>query len=171
MLFCVSKYKSPLGKITLLAKEDSLLGLWFDNQKYYAGAFAENLCNAKNEDSSVILQTKKWLDEYFKGNVPDFIPKLELIGTPFRKEVWNILQTIPYGETVTYKYVAEQVANKQGEEKMSAQAVGGAVGHNPISIIVPCHRVVASNGELTGYAGGLERKQKLLEIEKGLTIL
>lgn len=103
--------------------------------------------------------------------MPDFIPKLELIGTPFRKEVWNILQTIPYGKTVTYKYVAEQVANKQGKEKMSAQAVGGAVGHNPVSIIVPCHRVVASNGELTGYAGGLERKQKLLEIEKGLTIL
>lgn len=170
-MFCVSKYKSPIGEITLLAKEDSLLGLWFDGQKYFAGVFSEDILQARHEDNSVILQTKEWLNIYFKGENPDFTPNLELIGTPFRKQVWEILQKIPYGEYTTYGTIAKKMAEINGKEKMSAQAVGGAVGHNPISIIVPCHRVLASNGDLTGYAGGLDRKQKLLEIEKGTTIL
>ena len=117
------------------------------------------------QETPVLEETKRWLDIYFAGREPDFLPPLHLAGSPFRQEVWALLRQIPYGETTTYRALAEAVARKRGLRRMSAQAVGGAVGHNPISIIVPCHRVVGSDGSLTGYAGGLERKVQLLRLE------
>ena len=113
-----------------------------------------------------MLETIQWLDVYFAGKEPDFTPSLHLIGSDFRQAVWNILLSIPYGRTMTYGQIAKQLAKNTGIDKMSAQAVGGAVGHNPISIIVPCHRVVGTNGSLTGYAGGLDKKIALLKLEK-----
>ena len=109
--------------------------------------------------------TIMWLNQYFNGKKPFITPPIQLEGTEFRKSVWSILQTIPYGETITYGDIGKQIAQEQGKEKFSAQAVGGAVGHNPISIIVPCHRVIGSNGQLTGYAGGIERKKYMLDLE------
>ena len=140
---------------------DSLCGLWFDGQKYFASTV-----KGETEDKTlpVFEQTKKWLDIYFSGNEPDFTPKLSLNGSEFRKAVWDILLTIPYGQTLTYGDIARQLVAQQGG-RVSAQAVGGAVGHNPISLIIPCHRVVGTNGSLTGYAGGLEKKVQLLELE------
>ena len=119
------------------------------------------------KDDETLIQTKKWLDSYFNGEKP-LINELDLnpLGTNFRKEVWEILCEIPYGKTTSYKDIADKIAKKRGIEKMSAQAVGGAVSHNPISIIIPCHRVVASNGELTGYAAGIDKKKFLLIHEK-----
>ena len=109
--------------------------------------------------------TCRWLDIYFDGRIPDFTPPLQPLGTPFRRAVWEILREIPYGRTVTYKQVTEELMRRTGSIRMSARAVGSAIGHNPISIIIPCHRVIGSNGRLTGYAGGLDRKRRLLEIE------
>lgn len=114
---------------------------------------------------TVFEQTRNWLDIYFEGREPDFMPPLHLIGTDFRKEVWKILLQIPYGQTVTYGEIAEELAKSRGIRRMSAQAVGGAVGHNNISIIVPCHRVIGADGSLTGYAGGMEIKARLLWLE------
>ena len=113
----------------------------------------------------MLEETKRWLDIYFAGREPDFLPPLHLAGSPFRQEVWALLRQIPYGETTTYRALAEAVARKRGLRRMSAQAVGGAVGHNPSSIIVPCHRVVGSDGSLTGYAGGIDKKMRLLTLE------
>ena len=113
-------------------------------------------------------ETKKWLDIYFDGKEPDFTPRLHLQGSPFRMEVWEILLKIPYGKTTTYKEIAERVAAQRGIPSMSAQAVGGAVGHNPVSIIVPCHRILGTDGSLTGYAGGVEKKKSLLSLENDL---
>ena len=118
------------------------------------------------QDTPVLLETTQWLDVYFAGKEPDFTPLLHLVGSDFRQAVWNILLSIPYGRTMTYGQIAKQLAKNTGIDKMSAQAVGGAVGHNPISIIVPCHRVVGASGSLTGYAGGLDKKIALLELEK-----
>lgn len=157
-----SKYTSPLGGILLAADEVGLMGLWFDGQKY----FARDLPDEHAErDPPVLSEAKRWLDLYFGGQEPDFLPPLHPVGTPFRQAVWEILLRIPYGKTVTYGEISKQLAEKMGLERMSAQAVGGAVGHNKISIIIPCHRVVGSNGSLTGYAGGIDRKIKLLELE------
>lgn len=157
-----SKYTSPLGGILLAADEVGLRGLWFDGQKY----FARDLPGERTEEEIPSLSaTKHWLDLYFGGQEPDFLPPLHPVGTPFRQAVWEILLRIPYGKTVTYGEISKQLAEKMGLERMSAQAVGGAVGHNEISIIIPCHRVVGSNGSLTGYAGGIDRKIKLLELE------
>jgi methylated-DNA-[protein]-cysteine S-methyltransferase len=159
-------YASPLGGITLASNGKALTGLWFDGQKY----FGYTLAQAHEERSLPIFeQTAQWLDIYFGGGVPDFTPKLKLKATGFRKAVWDILLTIPYGQTTTYGKIAQALEKQRGLERMSAQAVGGAVGHNPISLIVPCHRVVGTNGSLTGYAGGLERKAKLLAMEKAKT--
>jgi len=157
-----SEYFSPLGKILLAADEIGLRGLWFDGQKYFARDLPSERMEAK---TSALAEAERWLDIYFGGKEPDFTPPLHLVGSQFRKEVMNILLQIPYGKTVTYGDISKQLAKKSGLEKMSAQAVGGAVGHNEISIIVPCHRVVGANGSLTGYAGGIDRKIKLLEIE------
>lgn len=162
-MFFTDYYKSPIGGITMASDGVSLCGLWFDGQKYF-----ESTVNGETEDKILpaFEQTKKWLDIYFSGDEPDFTPKLLLDGSDFRKAVWNILLTIPYGSVMTYGEIARLMAKQRGVEKMSAQAVGGAVGHNPISIIVPCHRVVGTNGNLTGYAGGIDKKISLLKIEK-----
>lgn len=158
-----SKYTSPLGGILLAADEVGLRGLWFDGQKY----FARDLPDERTErETPALSEAKRWLDLYFGGQEPDFLPPLHPVGTPFRQAVWEILLRIPYGKTVTYGEISKQLAEKMGLERMSAQAVGGAVGHNEISIIIPCHRVVGSNGSLTGYAGGINRKIKLLELER-----
>lgn len=158
-----SEYTSPLGGILLAADEVGLRGLWFDGQKY----FARDLPDERTErETPALSEAKRWLDLYFGGQEPDFLPPLHPVGTPFRQAVWEILLRIPYGKTVTYGEISKQLAEKMGLERMSAQAVGGAVGHNEISIIIPCHRVVGSNGSLTGYAGGIDRKIKLLELER-----
>lgn len=157
------QYDSPLGKILLAADEVGLTGLWFYGEKYFADNLPEENCEGK---TSALEQAKKWLDIYFDGKDPDFTPSLHPIGSDFRREVWNILLKIPYGKTVTYGDIARELAVKKGAAKMSAQAVGGAVGHNEISIIIPCHRVVGTNGSLTGYAGGIDKKVSLLTLEK-----
>ena len=155
-------YDSPLGEILLAADEQGLTGLWFDKEKY----FARNLDpDHKRGDPPALKETCRWLDVYFSGREPTFTPPLHIIGTPFQKEVWQILLQIPYGETVTYGDIAHQIASNRGVGEMSAQAVGGAVGHNEISIIIPCHRVVGANGSLTGYAGGVDKKNFLLRLE------
>ncbi|MCM1386996.1 MAG: methylated-DNA--[protein]-cysteine S-methyltransferase [Bacillus sp. (in: Bacteria)] len=159
-----SKYESPLGGIVLAADEIGLTGLWFEGQKYFA-----LYLDKENEEKElpVFGRTKKWLDIYFSGNEPNFKLPLHFTGSAFQNEVWEILARIPYGQTTTYGAIAEKLAEKKGLARMSAQAVGGAVAHNEISIIVPCHRVVGANGSLTGYAGGIDKKIALLKLEKG----
>lgn len=154
-------YASPLGGITLASDGEALTGLWFDGQRRYADAIS-----GKPEEKRlpVFDETVRWLDRYFGGSEPGFTPNLALHGTPFCEAVWAILLTIPYGQTMTYGGIAERIARQRGA-RMSAQAVGGAVGHNPISLIVPCHRVIGAGGDLTGYAGGVDRKRKLLRLE------
>ena len=157
------KYSSPLGGILLAADEVGLTGLWFDGAKY----FADSLPAEHTEGETPILaEAVRWLDIYFTGREPDFMPPLHPIGSAFRQSVWEILLQIPYGQTVTYGEIARQLADKQGIAKMSAQAVGGAVGHNEISVIIPCHRVVGTSGSLTGYAGGVDKKAALLKLER-----
>ncbi|MDE5781212.1 MAG: methylated-DNA--[protein]-cysteine S-methyltransferase [Lachnospiraceae bacterium] len=155
---------SPLGRIYMASDGNNLTGLWIENQKYFASSFLKEA--VKKEDLPIFEDTKRWLDRYFAGKKPQ-ISELNLApsGGEFRQEVWSILCSIPYGEIITYGEIAEKVAVKMNKEKMSAQAVGGAVGHNPISIIIPCHRVIGKNGNLTGYAGGIHLKIKLLEHE------
>lgn len=157
-------HQTPLGKTTLCSDGLNLVGLWLENQKYFANTITEPML--ENPALEVFQNTKSWLDKYFKGEKPE-ISSLPLLmrGSNFRKAVWELLKEIPYGEITTYKNIAEQIAKQNGIQKMSAQAIGGAVGHNPISIIIPCHRVIGSNGSLTGYAGGLHNKIKLLEHE------
>lgn len=155
-------YHSPLGGILLAADEIGLTGLWFDGGKY----FADHLPAEHAEQKTYVLaEVKRWLDIYFTGKEPDFLPPLHPIGSAFRQSVWEILLQIPYGKTTTYGEIARQLSEKKGLLRMSAQAVGGAVGHNEISIIIPCHRVVGTNGSLTGYAGGIDKKVKLLKLE------
>lgn len=158
----ISKYVSSLGVITLASDGENLTGLWFDGQKY----FADGLAVVHVERTLPLFkQTIDWLDCYFSGVNPDFTPPLSLSGTSFQLMVWEILRTIPYGGTVTYGDIASEVARRKGVKSVSAQAVGGAVGRNPISLIVPCHRVVGRNGSLTGYAGGISKKVELLRLE------
>ena len=155
-------YESQLGGILLAADEIGLTGLWFDGQKYFA---RELPAERTEKETPILTETKRWLDIYFTGTEPDFLPPLHPIGSTFRQEVWKLLLQIPYGKTVTYGELARQLAEKRGLPRMSAQAVGGAVGHNQISVHIPCHRVVGANGSLTGYAGGIQKKVKLLELE------
>lgn len=157
------QYDSPLGKILLAADEVGLTGLWFYGQKYFANYLPEENREGK---TPALEQAKKWLDIYFSGKEPNFTPPLHPIGSDFRRAVWDILLKIPYGKTITYGDIARELAEKKGAAKMSAQAVGGAVGHNEISIMIPCHRVVGTNGSLTGYAGGIDKKISLLTLEK-----
>ncbi len=157
-----STYESPLGKILLAADDEGLTGLWFDKEKYYALNLAPE---HEEKETPALKETKRWLDVYFSGKEPDFLPPIHMIGTSFQRDVWNILLTIPYGKTTTYGAISQQLAKQRGLTRMSAQAVGGAVGHNEISIIVPCHRVVGKNGSLTGYAGGIDKKTYLLKLE------
>lgn len=158
----INHYESPIGGILLAADEIGLTGLWFDGEKY----FADGLSPEHEERNLPIFEdVKRWLTIYFSGQEPDFIPPLHMTGSPFQLAVWEILQTIPYGTTMTYGEIANIIAKQRGLSRMSAQAVGGAVGHNEISIIIPCHRVVGTNGSLTGYAGGIDKKVKLLNLE------
>ena len=157
-----SLYRSPLGEILLAADGAGLTGLWFAGQKYFARRL-----DPVHEDKElpVLAQAKRWLDVYFSGREPDFDLPLHLIGTDFQQAVWAILRTIPYGCTTTYGEIARKLAAQRGVPHLSAQAVGGAVGRNGVSIVVPCHRVVGSGGSLTGYAGGIDRKIALLKLE------
>lgn len=161
-----SHYQSPIGGILLAADQAGLTGLWFEGQKYFASHLGPD-CSEK--ELPVFHLAKRWLDTYFSGKEPDFIVPLHFTGTSFQNEVWEILRSIPYGQTMTYGEIAEQLAAQRGCKHMSAQAVGGAVGRNQISVIVPCHRVVGANGSLTGYAGGIDKKVKLLTLEKADT--
>ena len=160
---CTHHYDSPLGGITMASDGRVLTGLWFDGQKH----FAETLPAGHTEKSLLVFdEADRWLDLYFSGRIPDFTPPLAPEGSPFRKAVWKILLTIPFGETVTYRQITDQIAKKTGTGRMSAQAVGSAVAHNPISLIIPCHRVVPSDGGPGGYAGGTDRKIRLLQLER-----
>lgn len=155
-------YRSPLGELLLSADEVGLTGIWFDGGKYYANGLSSD-CEEKS--TPVLEKTSEWLNIYFDGKEPDFTPPLHPTGSDFRMQVWKFLLEIPYGKTVTYGEIAKKVAIRRGIAHMSAQAIGGAVGHNNISIIIPCHRVVGSGGNLTGYAAGIEKKIFLLRLE------
>ena len=159
----IHHYRSPLGGITLASDGQALIGLWFDGQKN----FGETLAPEYTETSLPVFdRAEEWLNLYFSGKSPDFTPALLLRGTSFRKTVWEILPGIPYGQTLTYSQIAEKVAGRTETGRMSARAVGSAISHNPISLIIPCHRVMGAGGRPTGYAGGIDRKIRLLQLEQ-----
>jgi methylated-DNA-[protein]-cysteine S-methyltransferase len=156
--------QSPFGALTLACEGEKLVGLWMEGQKYYGGGIHEKM--SKRSDTPVFRAAKEWLDRYFAGEKPGgFEWPLAPVGGEFRQIVWGILSEIPYGEVITYGDIAKRAAAKMNRVSISSQAVGGAVGHNPISILIPCHRVVGANGNLTGYAAGIDKKMKLLELE------
>ncbi|MDO4972175.1 MAG: methylated-DNA--[protein]-cysteine S-methyltransferase [Bacteroidales bacterium] len=159
----MARYASPLGEMMMASDGVALRGLWFCGQKYFAATLPEE--RIEKVDLPIFAEVHRWLDIYFSGKEPDFTPPLAPDGTAFRQQVWRKLQEIPYGASTTYGALSCAVAEAMGKAAMSAQAVGGAVGHNPISIIIPCHRVIGADGSLTGYAGGIERKLALLKIE------
>lgn len=157
------RYDSPLGRITLASDGEALTGLWFDGQRH----FPDGLLHERRMDELPVLErTRQWLDCYFSGRAPGFTPPLRLDSTAFQRSVYDILLSIPFGQTMTYGEIADILAKRRGLDRMSARAVGGAVERNPISLIVPCHRVVGADGGLTGYAGGLDRKAWLLAMEQ-----
>ena len=156
------RYQSPLGGITLSSNGTEITGLWFDGQKYFGNTLPKEY---EEKFFPVFEQAVCWLDVYFSGKAPNFTPPLLMKTTPFRKMVWEVMLTIPFGQTMTYGEIADKIAKQKGLSKMSAQAVGGAVGHNSISLMIPCHRVVGTNGSLTGYAGGIDKKVRLLTLE------
>ena len=159
-----TSHASPLGTLTVAGTGESITGLWMDGQKYYAATIKGRI--EEKHDLPVFAKAREWLDAYFAGEKPA-ISQLPLtpVGSDFRKAIWDILREIPYGQYTTYGAIAKLAASRMNRKSMSSQAVGGAVGHNPISIIIPCHRVVGSNGSLTGFAGGIDKKIKLLELE------
>ena len=161
MYYCT--YESKIGLLYLISDGESLIGCYLEGQKY----FPNNIDNYYlNEELSILVKSKDWLEKYFNGENPSIDEiTLNYIGTEFRKTVWEILKDISYGELVTYKHLAEIIAKAKGLNTMSAQAVGGAVGHNPLLIFIPCHRVIGVDGSLTGYAAGLENKRFLLNLE------
>lgn len=158
-------HHSSVGELTIASNEKNIVGLWLEGQRYYMDVLKDKKYQERETD--VIKLAKEWLDRYFLGEKPKIqeLP-IELIGSDFSKQVWTILCEIPYGKVITYGDIAKQISRQKKTEKMSAQAVGGAVGRNPISIIVPCHRVVGANGSLTGYSGGVNVKSKLLMLEE-----
>lgn len=180
----VKEYRSPIGMFTLASDGEHLTGLWLKGQKYFGATLTNGVLDKKGETTeigdlgelgdlddsannlSLFHLVEQWLDAYFQGKQPELSLPLAPKGSAFRQDVWDILCQIPYGEVITYGDIAKKMAQKLGKDTMSAQAIGGAVGHNPISIIIPCHRVVGANGSLTGYAGGIENKIKLLELEQ-----
>lgn len=159
----IQHYDSPLGTILLAADDVGLTGLWFERQKYFAATLPKEV---QTKETPALREGSRWLDLYFAGKEPVTTPPLHLIGTPFRLSVWKILSEIPYGKTMTYGDIAQRLAKERGLPRLSARAVGSAVGRNPISLIIPCHRVIGKNGRLTGYAGGLHRKAWLLSLEQ-----
>lgn len=163
-MYYTTNYSSPLGSLTLASDGENLFGIWMEGQKYFCEGFPEEM--AEKPNLPIFKAAKRWLDSYFKGKNPA-ISELPLApqGGEFRRAVWDILCEIPYGGLMTYGEIAEKMARNMKKSSMSSQAVGGAVGHNPISIIIPCHRVVGSNGSLTGFSGGIGKKIKLLELE------
>ena len=160
----LTHYESPLGGMTMASDGTSLTGLWFDGQKYYASTLYDG--NEENDSLPVFDTVRRWLDIYFSGEEPDFTPPLLLRGTLFQQRIWEQLQCIGYGQTITYGELGRLVAQIYGLTSVCARSVGGAVGHNPISLIIPCHRVLGASGKLTGYAGGTDRKAILLKMEK-----
>lgn len=154
-------YQSAAGEILLSCDEEGLTGLEFRRE----GGVLRGAGEREGRKHPVLCETRRWLDLYFSGKEPGFVPPLHMTGTPFRMQVWKLLLTIPYGKTTTYGELAKAVAGKMGLAGMSPQAVGGAVGHNRIWLIVPCHRVIGADGSLTGYAGGIDRKALLLKLE------
>ncbi|MCL2565595.1 MAG: methylated-DNA--[protein]-cysteine S-methyltransferase [Defluviitaleaceae bacterium] len=163
----ISKYKSPVGNLTIASDGEGIIGLWLEGQKYYASTLGDDFF--EGNDLEVFHKTKEWLDKYFVGQDPRITLFLDLKGSEFRKKIWEILLDIPYGKLTTYSEVAKTYEEITGK-KTSPRAVGGAVGHNPISIIIPCHRVVGAKGSLTGYAGGIDKKTWLLQHEKAILI-
>ena len=164
-----TEINSPLGTLTLTSDGENLTGLFIENQKYFLNGMTDLI---QNDNLEIFNKTKKWLEKYFKEENPSINElKLSLSGTEFQKIVWSCLLNIPYAKTITYKELGKVVAKKLGKNSMSSQAIGGAVGHNPISIIIPCHRVIGTDGTLTGYAGGIEKKAYLLKLEKGETMI
>ena len=159
----LSHYESPLGAMTMASDGEHLTGLWFDGQKYDRSTISDEA--VVQPLLPVFTQTARWLDAYFEGTDPGFTPPIRVEGSDFKKMVTSIMLSIPFGATSTYARIAAEVARRTGRKQMSAQAVGGAVGRNPIVLIVPCHRVVGANGSLRGYAGGVDRKERLLEME------
>ena len=155
---------SPLGALLLASDGEALTGLWFTDQKN--APHPEDQSLVEPDALPAFSRTNEWLTLYWKGEVPNFLPPLKFHGTAFQQSVWNLLGSIPYGETTTYGEIARTLKNASNGKTASARAVGGAVGRNPISIIVPCHRVLGANGRMTGYAGGIERKEALLKLEK-----
>lgn len=158
----IRKYHSPLGEITLACRDDGLTGLWFDGQKHYGSTLTDIKTEA---DTPVMSLAVRWLDEYFSGHEPQFMPPVSLLGTPFSRLVWQRLTEIPYGTTLTYKELTLRMAVRCECGEGAVRAVAAAIGRNPVSIIVPCHRVIGSGGRLTGYAGGIRRKEWLLRME------
>lgn len=158
----ISHYDSPLGRILLASDGHTLTGLWFEENTPSLGAFF-----SPEKDKALFESTKEWLFTYFSGKDPCFTPLLTMKGSAFRKRVWQILLSVPYGKTVTYGEIAHLLARERGTP-MSAQAVGNAVGHNRIALIIPCHRVLGARGRLTGYAAGTAKKKALLELEGSL---
>lgn len=164
----ICHYESPLGNMLLAADDTGLTGVWFEGGKYYADGLKPE---HEERETEILAQAREWLTVYFSGTEPKFLPPVHLTGTPFQLAVWERLQRIPYGETVTYGEIAREIAVQSGIPRMAAQAVGGAVGRNKISIIVPCHRVVGADGGLTGYAGGMDKKERLLSLERAISAI
>lgn len=158
-------YESPIGKLIMASDSQRLTGLWIENQKYFGSTLQEDVCQ---KELKIFQETAQWLTEYFTGKMPDFTPELKVSGSSFRQRIWEILRAIPYGQTTSYGKIAKQIEQESGK-RASAQAVGGAIGHNPIMLITPCHRVIGSDGSMTGYAGGIDKKIWLLEHEKRLS--
>lgn len=157
-MFFSTDYISPIGRILIVSDGEAICGVWFYGQKYFLSTINDEII--QSDDLAIFDKVKQWFDDYFGGSNPEIDFKLKPAGSDFRLNVWRILCEIPYGKTMTYGEIASRLS-----DSMSAQAVGGAVGHNPISILIPCHRVVGANGKLTGYAGGIDKKIALLELE------
>lgn len=158
----INHYQSPIGHITMASNGEALIGLWFEGQKYFGSTLA---ANPIPRELPIFAQTARWLDIYFQAQAPDFTPPLHLQTSDFRRLVWQKMLQIPFGQTTTYGTIAAEIAEQKGLPSMSAQAVGNAVAHNPFLIIVPCHRVIGADGSLTGYAGGIDKKRRLLALE------
>lgn len=165
---CTAVFPSPLGELLLASDGEALTGLWFAGQRFFAAGLSPV---RETRALPVFDEAAAWLDAYFSGREPGPTPALRPRGTDFQRAVWETLTAIPYGETRTYGQLARELAAARGLPSMSAQAVGGAVGRNPIAILIPCHRVVGADGALTGYAAGLERKRALLALEAGILSL